>query len=82
MVWLVMVLEAYGILTSTMQQFLNNRYVRMVGLALGLTLLFYILITLIFLTVGLRDFPQPITALFSLLAAGLFVYKLLSQRIV
>lgn len=64
-----------------MQQFFNNRYVRMAGLTLGLALMFYVIIWLVFSIVGLKDFPQGIQVMFALLAAGLVVYKFLAGRI-
>lgn len=64
-----------------MQQFLNNRYVRLTGLTLGLGALFFALIWLVTTTLGLKDFPVPLEAVLALLGAGVLVYKFLSQRI-
>lgn len=68
--------------TSThMDKFLNNRYIQLAGLTLGLSVLFYVVIWLFCVTVGLRDFPAFLQGMLAVLGAGLVVYKFFSQRI-
>lgn len=64
-----------------MQQFFNNRYVQLAGLTLGIWALFFAVIWIFCLTVGLQDFPVFLQAILALLGAGVVVYKFLSQRI-
>jgi hypothetical protein len=64
-----------------MQQFLNNRYVRLGGLTLGVGTLFFLLIWLVMTTIGLKDFPVGLEAMLAFLGAGVLVYKFLSQRV-
>ena len=64
-----------------MQQFLNNRYVRLTGLTVGIAALLYSLIWIVLITVGLEDFPQFLQISLSVLGASVLVYKFFSQRI-
>lgn len=62
-------------------ELLNNRYVRLVLLTLGLGLLFWAITWVILNSVGLKDFPVMLQVAFSFLAAGLLVAKYLANRI-
>lgn len=64
-----------------MQQFLNNRYVRLSLLTLGLGTLFYLIIWLIVGLLGMNDFPHAFIFLLSGLGAGLLVYKVFASRV-
>jgi hypothetical protein len=70
-----------GYTTEYMQQFLNNRYVRLTALTVGIGVLFYIIIWLIVWIIGLKDFSPFLIFLLSALGAGLVVYKFLSRRV-
>lgn len=64
-----------------MQQLFNNRYVRLAGLTVGIAVLFFVVIWLFCLIVGLSDFPITLQLMLAVLAAGVVVYKFLSQRV-
>lgn len=64
-----------------MQQFFNNRYVRLAGLTLGIAALLFAVIWLFCQMVGLNDFPVALQLTLAFLAAGVLVYKFLSQRV-
>ena len=67
---------------TDMQQFFNNRYVRLGGLTLGLSVLFYVVVWLFCEVVGLSDFPTFLQVSLSVLGAGVLVYRIFSRRIV
>ncbi len=64
-----------------MQQLFNNRYVRLAGLTAGIAALLFVVIWLFCQMTGLSDFPIGLQAVLALLAAGVLVYKFLSQRV-
>lgn len=66
-----------------MQQFLNNRYVRLALLTFGIGLVFFLMIWLITVLVPqLKGFPIFLQLSLAFLAAGVLVYKFFSQRVV
>lgn len=84
LLWLCGTLRAsleYVYTSTDMQQFFNNRYVQLAGLTLGLGALFFGVIWLFCLTVGLQDFPVFLQAILAMLGAGIVVYKFFAQRI-
>jgi hypothetical protein len=64
-----------------MQQFLNNKYVRLGALTLGIGLLLWAVIWLACMAAGLTDFPVALEAVLAFLAAGVLVYKFLAGRV-
>ena len=64
-----------------MQQLFNNKYVRLGSLTLGIGLLFWAVIWLFCMMVGLKDFPVALQAVLAFLGAGVLVYKFLAQRV-
>jgi hypothetical protein len=64
-----------------MQQFFNNKYVQLTGLTIGIGILFFALIWLVCMTVGLKDFPVALQFILAFLGSGAVVYKFFSQRI-
>ena len=64
-----------------MQQFLNNRYTKLAGLTIGLSILLYLVIWVFFKIIKLDDFPVFLQAILAVLGAGTVVYKFLFQRI-
>lgn len=71
----------FAILLYNMQQFLNNRYVQLAGLTLGIGVLLWAVIWLFCTVTGLNDFPIGLQIMLAVLGAGLVVYKFFSQRI-
>ena len=66
-----------------MQQFLNNRYVRLTLLTLGIGLVFFLVIWLLTTLIPqLKGFPLFLQISLAFLASGVLVYKFLSQRVV
>ena len=61
--------------------FLENRYVQLVALTLGLGLLFWAVFWLVLGALGLNDFPVGLQLLVAFLGAGLIVTKFISNRI-
>lgn len=62
-------------------EFLNNRYVKLTLLTLGLAALIWIVLWFVFnLSIGL-DLPNGLMVFVSVLAAGYLVYQFFSQRI-
>ncbi len=64
-----------------MQQFLNNRYVQLAGLTLGLAILFFLVIWVVSSVIGLKGFPLGLEVVVAVLGAGIIVYKFFSNRI-
>jgi hypothetical protein len=64
-----------------MQQFFNNRYVQLAGLTIGIGILFFALIWLICMAIGLKDFPIALQLTVAFLASGVVVYKFFAGRI-
>ena len=62
-------------------EFLNNRYVQLGLLTLGLGLLFWAIFWLILRALGLGDFPMMLQVSVAFLGAGLLVYKFFANRI-
>ena len=62
-------------------EFLNNRYVQLGLLTLGLGLLFWAIFWLILRALGLSDFPTMLQVSVAFLGAGLLVYKFFANRI-
>jgi hypothetical protein len=62
-------------------EFFNNRYVQLALLTLGLGLLFWAIIWLVLMLLGLSDFPVFLQLAVSFLGAGLLVTKYFSNRI-
>lgn len=62
-------------------EFLNNRYVQLGLLTLGLGLLFWVIFWLILSALGLHDFPVMLQVGAAFLGAGLLVAKFFSGRI-
>lgn len=60
---------------------LNNRYLQLSALTVGLAAVIYLLLWLIFSLIGLGDFPKGLQLAVAVLGAGLLVYKLFSNRI-
>lgn len=61
--------------------FLTNRYAQLALLTLGLGLLFWAMIWVILLAVGIREFPVGLQLAVAFLGAGLIVTKFFSNRI-
>jgi len=68
----------YGYTDDTM--LLNNRYVQLTLLWLGIATVIYIVLFLIFMSLNI-DFPVELQVLLSALSSGYLVYKYFSQRI-
>lgn len=64
-----------------MQQFFNNRYVRLAGLTIGLAVLFFVIIRLVANSIGLQDFPVSLELVLAAFGAGLIVYRFFSRYI-
>lgn len=64
-----------------MNQFMNNRYVQIVGLTLGLAVLIYLLLWVIFSLIGLSTFPVFLQLVVALGTAGVIVSKFFAFRI-
>lgn len=64
-----------------MQQLFSNRYVQLAVLTLGLGLLFFLVLWLIFTLIGFKDAPLGMVALASFLGAGVLVAKVFASRI-
>jgi hypothetical protein len=64
-----------------MQQFFSNRYVQLAALTLGLGLLFFLILWLVFTLIGINDAPLGLTALASFLGAGVLVAKFFAGRV-
>ena len=62
-------------------EFLNNRYVQLALLTLGLGLLFWAIFWLVLLALGIRDFPIFLEFMASFLGAGVLVAKFFAGRI-
>ncbi|HAC55861.1 TPA: hypothetical protein DCF80_00020 [Candidatus Saccharibacteria bacterium] len=62
-------------------EFFNNRYVQLALLTLGIGLVFWALLWMVFYLVGLEDFPIGLQLAIAFLGAGLLVYKFFSNRI-
>ena len=62
-------------------KFLENRYVQLAALTLGLGLLFWALFWLVLGALGLNDFPVGLQLLVAFLGAGLIVTKYFSNRV-
>ncbi|HET7630332.1 MAG TPA: hypothetical protein VFK03_03070 [Candidatus Saccharimonadales bacterium] len=60
---------------------LNNRYVQLTVLAVGLAAVIYLLIWLVVSLIGLDDFPKGLQLAVAVLGAGLLVYKFFASRI-
>ncbi len=67
--------------TGDMQQFMNNRIVQICGLTLGLAILFYMALWLLFAALNLKDVPQFAYIVVSLGAAVWLVWKFYARRI-
>lgn len=64
-----------------MQQFFNNKYIRLGALTLGIGLLLWAFVWLFCMVAGLQEFPLALQAVLSFLAAGVLVYKFLANRV-
>lgn len=64
-----------------MQQFINNRYVRLSGLTVGIAALFFGIIWLVALLFNMQDFPVGLEILLAVLGAGIVVYKIFASRV-
>jgi hypothetical protein len=62
-------------------QFLNNRYVQLGLLTLGLGLLFWAIFWLVLRSLGLSDFPLMLQLAVAFLGSGLIVAKFLAGRV-
>lgn len=62
-------------------EFLNNRYVQLALLTFGLGLLFWAIIWIVLMAVGIRDFPVFLQVVASFLGAGVLVSKFFAGRI-
>jgi hypothetical protein len=62
-------------------EFLNNRYVQLGLLTLGLGLLFWVIFWLVLGALGLHDFPVMLQLMAAFLGAGLIVAKFFAGRI-
>jgi uncharacterized membrane protein len=62
-------------------QFLENRYVQLALLTLGIGLVLWILFWLVLRALGLQDFPVMLQVTASFLAAGLLVARYLARRV-
>lgn len=62
-------------------QFLNNRYVQLGLLTLGLGLLFWAIFWLVLRSLGLGDFPLMLQLAVAFLGSGLIVAKFLAGRV-
>ncbi|HET8690350.1 MAG TPA: hypothetical protein VFL81_02850 [Candidatus Saccharimonadales bacterium] len=60
---------------------LNNRYLQLSILTVGLAVVIYLLIWLVFSLIGLSDFPKGLQLAVAVLGAGLLVYKFFADRI-
>lgn len=59
---------------------LQNRYVKLTLLTIGLAAIFYIVLYLLFMMLGL-NLPAGLQLMVAVLAAGYIVYQYFSQRI-
>ena len=64
-----------------MNQFMNNRYVQIAGLILGLAILIYMLLWMLFALAGIRDVPSFVPVVVSLGVAIWIVWKFYARRI-
>lgn len=64
-----------------MEQFFNNKYVRLGALTLGIGLLLWGVIWLFSMMAGLKDLPLAFQWVLAFLAAGVLVYKFLANRV-
>ncbi len=64
-----------------MQQFINNRYVRLSGLTEGIAAIFFGIIWLVALLFNMQDFPVGLEILLAVLGAGIVVYKIFASRV-
>ena len=62
-------------------EFLNNRYVQLALLTLGLGLLFWALFWVVLLALGIREFPVFLQVMAAFLGAGVLVAKFFAGRI-
>ncbi len=60
---------------------LNNRYVQLMLLTLGLGLLFWAIIWLVLRALGLQDFPVMLQLAIAFLGSGLIVSRYLANRV-
>ncbi len=73
--------QEFSYTRTIMQQFFNNRYMRLAALWLGLATLLYLVEWVIFLTVGMTDFPQLFQVGLALMVSGVLVSRVFSGRI-
>lgn len=64
-----------------MNQFMNNRYVQITGLILGLAILIYMLLWMLLALAGIRDVPSFVPVVVSLGVAIWVVWKFYARRI-
>jgi len=67
--------------TGTVMEFLNNRYVRLTLLTLGIGLLFWAILWLILMALNIRDFPVFLQLIAAFGGAGVIVYKFFAGRV-
>jgi hypothetical protein len=60
---------------------INNRYVQLGALSLGLAVLIYLVLWLLFSLLQIDGFPVGLQIAIAILGAGLLVYKFFSDRI-
>lgn len=68
-------------LTERLLQIWQNRYFQLGLLTVGLAVVFYLLCLFLFPLLHLGDFPKELLGMFSVLGAGLVVYKFFAGRI-
>lgn len=60
---------------------MQNRYVQLAVLTLGLGLLFWIILWLVLMALNLRDFPVGLQLAIAFLGAGVLVAQVFARRI-
>ena len=66
---------------NRVNEFFSNRYIQLALLTLGLGLLFWATLWLIFFAIGIKDFPVLLEVAVSFLGAGLLVAKYFASRV-
>ena len=61
--------------------YLDNRYVRLAVLTIGLGLIFWFMLWFVLQMTGVRDFPVLLQAAAAFLGAGVLVAKIFASRV-